>query len=594
MTVKDEILRPERNEMIRRLAKSVREFKKPAILTLIFIVLEAIIETFIPFVTAMMVEKIEAGVDIGEIIKIGLLLVLMAVLSLACGGAAGYTCAKASAGFSRNLRYDLFSKIQTFSFKNIDKFSTSSLITRLTTDVGQVQMAFMMIIRIAVRAPLMLIFSIIMTFVMGGELAWAFIAITIPLSIGLVLIARFALPTFRAVFKKYDKMNESIEENVRGMRVVKGFSREEYEKQKFGAASDAIRRDFTKAERIVAWNSPLMQFCVYANMIVVMLIGSRLVITSGGTAMNVETMSALLTYGMQILMQFMMLSMIFVIMTISAESARRINEVLSEEPTLKNPENPVMTVADGSIDFENVGFKYSENAEAYALSDVNLHIGSGMTVGILGGTGSSKSTLVQLIPRLYDTSTGTVKVGGVDVRDYDMEVLRSSVAMVLQKNVIFSGTIKENLLWGNPNATDEEIVAACKLAQADEFITSFPNGYDSVIEQGGTNVSGGQKQRLCIARALIKKPKIIILDDSTSAVDTKTDALIREGFKSYIPETTKIIIAQRVASVMESDMILVMDGGKIVASGTHDELMNTCDIYKEVYEQQTNGGDFDD
>ena len=580
--------------MIRRLAKSVREFKKPAILTLIFIVLEAVIETFIPFTTAAMVERIEAGVDIGEIIRLGLLLILMAILSLACGGAAGYTCAKASAGFSRNLRYDLFSKIQTFSFKNIDKFSTSSLITRLTTDVGQVQMSFMMIIRIAVRAPLMLIFSIIMTFVMGGKLAWAFIAITIPLSIGLVLIARFALPTFRRVFKKYDKMNESIEENVRGMRVVKGFAREEYEKQKFDAASDAIRRDFTKAERIVAWNSPLMQFCVYANMIVIMFIGSKLVISSGGTVMNVETMSALLTYGMQILMQFMMLSMIYVILTISAESARRINEVLSEEPTLKNPENPVMTVADGSIDFENVGFKYSENAEVYALSDVNLHIRSGMTVGILGGTGSSKSTLVQLIPRLYDTTTGTVKVGGVDVRDYDMDTLRRSVAMVLQKNVIFSGTIKENLLWGNPDATDEEIVAACKLAQADEFINSFPGGYDSVIEQGGTNVSGGQKQRLCIARALIRKPKIIILDDSTSAVDTKTDALIRAGFKSYIPETTKIIIAQRVASVMESDMILVIDGGKIVASGTHDELMKTCDIYKEVYEQQTNGGDFDD
>ena len=580
--------------MIRRLAKSVREFKKPAILTLIFIVLEAVIETFIPFTTAAMVERIEAGVDIGEIIRLGLLLILMAILSLACGGAAGYTCAKASAGFSRNLRYDLFSKIQTFSFKNIDKFSTSSLITRLTTDVGQVQMSFMMIIRIAVRAPLMLIFSIIMTFVMGGKLAWAFIAITIPLSIGLVLIARFALPTFRRVFKKYDKMNESIEENVRGMRVVKGFAREEYEKQKFDAASDAIRRDFTKAERIVAWNSPLMQFCVYANMIVIMFIGSKLVISSGGTVMNVETMSALLTYGMQILMQFMMLSMIYVILTISAESARRINEVLSEEPTLKNPENPVMTVADGSIDFENVGFKYSENAEVYALSDVNLHIRSGMTVGILGGTGSSKSTLVQLIPRLYDTTTGTVKVGGVDVRDYDMDTLRRSVAMVLQKNVIFSGTIKENLLWGNPEATDEEIVAACKLAQADEFINLFPGGYDSVIEQGGTNVSGGQKQRLCIARALIRKPKIIILDDSTSAVDTKTDALIRAGFKSYIPETTKIIIAQRVASVMESDMILVMDGGKIVASGTHDELMKTCDIYKEVYEQQTNGGDFDD
>ncbi len=576
--------------MLKRLAKCIREYKLPTILTLIFIVGEAIIECLIPFITANMVNQIQSGAEIGVILRTGLLLAVMAILSLSCGGIAGYTCAKASSGFAKNLRADLFRKIQTYSFENIDKFSSSSLVTRLTTDVSNVQMAYMMIIRTAIRAPLMFTFSIIMAYRMGGKLATSFVIIIPVLVCGLLLISRKAMPAFRSVFRKYDRLNESIEENVRAMRVVKGFSREDYEKEKFGTAAEEIRKDFTRAERIVALNTPLMQICLNFNMVFVLFVGSRIIVSTGGEALGVGQISGMLTYGMQILMSLMMVSMIYVMLTMSAESMRRIYAVLTEEPTLHNPASPLTEVPDGSVDFENVSFKYSAEADAFALSDINLHIRSGMTVGILGGTGSSKSTLVQLIPRLYDVTEGAVKVGGNDVRSYDIEALREAVAMVLQKNQLFSGTIKDNLRWGNENATDGEIEEACKLAQADEFVRSFPDGYDSWIEQGGTNVSGGQKQRLCIARALIKKPKILILDDSTSAVDTKTDALIRAGFARYIPETTKIIIAQRVSSVQDADLILVLDGGRISAAGTHEELMKTSPIYREVYESQTNGG----
>ena len=574
--------------MLKRLAKCVREYKTYVILTLVFIVAEAVIETMIPFITATLINEIKAGAGMDVIGRYGGLLVIMAVLSLTCGGVAGFTCAKASSGFSKNLRHDIFEKIQTYSFTNIDKFSSSSLVTRMTTDVANVQMAFMMIIRTAIRSPLMLIFSVVMAYIMGGALSTAFVVVIPVLAIGLWFIGRKAMPAFRAVFKKYDCLNESIEENVRGMRVVKGFSREEYEKEKFGTGAENIRGDFTRAERIVALNTPLMQLCMYFNMVFVLIVGSKLAITTD--AIDVGHISAMLNYGMQILMSLMMLSMIYVIITMSTESAKRIIEVLSEESALTSPEGAVTEVRDGSIDFEGVSFKYSEKAKRFALENIDLHIGSGMTVGIIGGTGSSKSSLVQLIPRLYDVTEGSVKVGGVDVRKYDLDTLRNSVAMVLQKNLLFAGTIRENLRWGNANATDEEIREACKLSQADDFVMSFPDGYDTYIEQGGTNVSGGQKQRLCIARALLKKPKILILDDSTSAVDTKTDAMIREGFKTYIPETTKIIIAQRVASVQDADLILVMENGKIESMGKHDELLRTSQIYREVYEQQTNGG----
>ncbi len=576
--------------MLKRLAGYIKEYRTPTVLTLLFIVAEVIIEVFIPFITANLVNKIKAGAEIDVILKIGALLIVMAGLSLCCGGIAGFTCAKASAGFAKNLRKALFHKVQSYSFENIDKFSSASLVTRMTTDVSHVQMAYMMIIRTAVRAPLMLIFCIVMAYVMGGALATSFIVLIPFLTGGLFLVSRKAMPAFRRVFKKYDRMNESIEENVRGMRVVKGFSREEYEKEKFATASENIRWDFTKAERIVALNGPLMQICVNFNMIFVLLVGSRLIIESGGALIDVGEMSAMLTYGMQILIQLMMLSMIYVMLTISSESIRRVVEVLEETPALASPAHAVTEVKDGSIDFDGVSFKYSAKAEKFALANVDLHIRSGMTVGILGGTGSSKSTLVQLIPRLYDVTEGSVKVGGVDVREYDLDTLRGAVAMVLQKNLLFSGTIKENLRWGNPNATDEEIEEACRLAQADGFVQTFPDGYDTMIEQGGTNVSGGQKQRLCIARALLKKPKILILDDSTSAVDTKTDAQIRAGFAKYIPETTKIIIAQRVASVEHADLILVMDNGMISAMGDHAYLLENSEIYREVYTQQTNGG----
>ena len=583
--------------MLKKLAKCVREYKKEAILTLLLMVGEAIIETLIPFVTAtFLINKIqEQGKDLnmGYILAVGGVLVLMAVASLTCGGLAGFTSARASAGFSKNLRHDIFAKIQSFSFGNIDKFSSASLVTRITTDVQNVQMSFMMIIRTAVRSPLMLIFSIAMSAYMGGWLAVTFVIVIPILGGGLYLVSRKAMPAFQRVFKKYDRLNESIEENVRGMRVVKGFSREEYEKEKFANAADSICEDFTRAERIVALNTPLMNFCMYFNMAVVLLLGSFMAINGIG-GVKIGQISALLTYGVQILMSLMMLSMIYVMLTISAQSAKRVCEVLDEVPDMHDPETPITEVKDGSIDFEGVNFKYSAHAQKFALSDIDLHIESGMTVGIIGGTGSSKSTLVQLIPRLYDVTEGSVKVGGVDVREYSIESLRNSVAVVLQKNLLFAGSIKDNLRWGNPDATDEQIEEACRLAQADEFVRSFPDGYDSMIEQGGTNVSGGQKQRLCIARALLKQPKILILDDSTSAVDTKTDAFIRSGFKSYIPTTTKIIIAQRISSVQDADLILVMDNGKIADKGTHEELLKTSTIYREVYEQQTNGGEQDE
>lgn len=575
--------------MFKRLAACIREYKLPTILTLIFIVGEAVIEVFIPFITADMVNQINRGAEMSAIISVGLKLVLMACLSLCCGGLAAYTCSKASTGFAKNLRHDMFANIQDFSFGNIDKFSSSSLVTRMTTDVSNVQMSFMMLIRTAIRSPLMFLFSIIMAYYMGGALATTFVVVVPFLIVGLMIVAKKAMPAFRSVFRKYDRLNESIEENVRGMRVVKGFAREEFEKKKFFDSSESIRKDFTRAERIVAVNNPLMQVCIYFNMAFILTIGSKLIISNRGTTIDVGQLSAMITYGIQILMSLMMLSMIYVMLTMSAESARRICEVLDEKSSLTSPKNAVNTIKDGSIDFDHVSFRYSEKAERDSLSDIDLHIKSGMTVGILGGTGAGKSSLVSLIPRLYDVSNGSVKVGGVDVREYDLEALRDSVAMVLQKNLLFSGTIKDNLRWGSKNATDDEMIEACKLSQADDFVRSFPDGYDTYIEQGGTNVSGGQKQRLCIARALLKKPKILILDDSTSAVDTKTDALIRAGFKKFIPETTKIIIAQRIASVEDADMIIVMEGGKVADVGTHDELMKSSAIYREVYESQKGG-----
>lgn len=580
--------------IIRVLKKSIREYKRDSILTPVLVAFEALVECIIPLMVANLVNRMQNGCDLSVIMRYGVILIIMACFSLLFGALAGIKAANASAGFGKNLRKDLFVAVQNFSFENIDRFSASSLVTRMTTDVTNVQMAYMMIIRTVVRAPLMLIFSLVMGFIMGGRLALIFL-FTIPvLGIGLGLVIRKTMPLFRKVFKKYDNLNNSVQENINGIRVVKSFVREDFEKKKFNEAAEDVCGDFTRAEKILALNNPMMQFCLYVVMIFVLTFGSYLVVNFGGNIIQVGQLSSLLTYSFQILMSLMMLSMIFVMVTISIESCERIVAVLEEKRTISNPENPIYEVNDGSIDFDNVSFKYSKRADRYALENINLHIKSGQTIGVLGGTGSSKTSLVNLISRLYDVTEGEVKVGGVNVKDYDLVTLRDAVSVVLQKNVLFSGSIKENLRWGNKDATDEEIEEACHLACADEFIEQFPDKYDTHIEQGGTNVSGGQKQRLCIARALLKKPKILILDDSTSAVDTKTDAIIRAGFKKFIPETTKIIIAQRVSSVQDADQIIIMNNGSIEAIGTHDELLASNPIYQEVYYSQNKGGEQDE
>ena len=579
--------------MVKTLLKSVRQYKKPSIITPLFMVLEAFCECLIPFIMSQMIkeEALASSGAMGHILKYGSLLLVLAAISLMSGALAGKFAAQASCGFATNLRHDLFYKVQKFSFSNVDKFSTSSLVTRLTTDVTNVQQAYQMCLRIVIRVPLQFLFAIIMSFTINAELAWIFVVIVPVLFILLFSITRVVMPLFRRIFKKYDALNNSVQENVGGIRVVKSFVREEYEKEKFQKAAGEVRDDFTRAEKILALNNPIMTFFINFAAVLISYLGAKAIIDSGtlnGSFVPTE-LSALITYGIQILSACMMFSMVFVMMTMSLESGRRISEVLEENSDIVSPENGVKEVKDGSIRFENVCFKYSEKAGKYALSDIDLDIKSGETVGILGGTGSSKTTFIQLIPRLYDASAGEVFVGGVNVKEYDLDVLRKEVAVVLQKNVLFSGTIKENLRWGDENATDEEIERVCKLAQADEFIRSFPDGYDSYIEQGGTNVSGGQKQRLCIARALLRKPKVLILDDSTSAVDTKTDALIRKAFAEEIPDTTKIIIAQRVASVEHADKIIILDGGKIIACGNHAELMKSSEIYREIYQTQTKG-----
>ena len=576
--------------MIKRLAGSIREYKPQTILTPVFMIGEVSCECVIPLITSKLVNGIQNGCGRELIIQYGLQLLLMAMLSLACGIAAGWFCATASSGFAKNLRHDLYYKVQEYSFANIDRFSTSSLVTRLTTDVSNVQNAFMMMTRMAVRAPLMLIIATVMSIRVGKQLAFVFAGVIPVLGFGLLLMAKKALPLFRAVFKKYDRLNNSVQENVQAMRVVKSFVREDYEIQKLTAASDDVRKDFLKAEKILALNSPLMNFCIAACRILVSYFAAKLIIGSNGTYLGVGSLTSMITYSMQILMSLMMLSMVFVMITMASASAKRICEVLDEQSDLHNPENPVHTVPNGSVDFDNVSFKYSAHAERMALEHIDLHVKAGQTVGIIGGTGSSKTSLIQLISRLYDATEGTVKVGGIDVRDYDLTSLRDQVSVVLQKNVLFSGTIKENLRWGDPNATDEEMLHACQIAHADEFIQTFPDKYDTYIEQGGTNVSGGQKQRLCIARALLKKPKVLIFDDSTSAVDTRTDALIRQALRDEIPDTTKFIIAQRISSVQDADLIVVMDNGKIDGLGTHDELLKTNAIYREVYDSQNRIG----
>ena len=576
--------------MVHELAKSIREYKKSMILTPVFVVGEVIMEAIIPYTIALLVNEIKDGANINTILHYGYILLALAFASLLFGYLAGIKCADASCGFAKNLRKDVFYNIQSFSFSNIDKFSSASLVTRLTTDIQNVQMAFMMLIRTAIRAPLNLIFSFTMAYLMGGKMAVIFLIVIPVLGIGLFTIAKVTIPLFREGFPKFDALNNSIEENIKGIRVVKSFVREDYEQEKLNTASDNIRKIFTKAERILALNNPLMQACMYCTMLFVLYFGSKTIITTNGTALDIGQFSTLLTYSFQILSSLMMLSMIFVMITFSEESALRICEVLKEKSTLTSPASAIKDVKDGSIDFDHVRFKYTKNADRPVLEDIDLHIKSGEVIGIIGGTGSAKSSLVQLIPRLYDVTEGTVRVGKEDVRNYDLTVLRDSVAMVLQKNVLFSGTIADNIRWGNKDASLDEVKHVCHLACADEFIDLMPKGYDTYIEQGGTNVSGGQKQRLCIARALLKKPKILIMDDSTSAVDTKTDALIRKAMREYIPETTKIIIAQRTSSVEDADRIIVMDGGHIDAIGTSEELLKTNKIYQEVYYSQNKQG----
>ncbi|MDD6902442.1 MAG: ABC transporter ATP-binding protein [Candidatus Borkfalkiaceae bacterium] len=574
--------------MLKKLAKCLREYKKDTILTIICMVIEAAMEVLIPLLIAKFGEYVQPGNNLPPntkgMIIVGCLMVGAAIVSLLAGMLGGKFCASASTGFAKNLRRDMYVNVQGFSFSNIDKFSSSSLVTRMTTDITNVQMAFMMLIRMAIRSPLLLIFSIIMSFTIDTTLPVIFFVSVPFLVFGIALITYKALPIFKRLFKRYDAMNESVQENIKGMRVVKAYVREDYESKKFSAVSDDLAKQFTTAERILALNSPIMQVCVQGALLALCYFGAKKALIDG--TINAFSLQSLTTYSFQILMALMMMSMIFVMLVMSLESARRIVEVLDEKSNLTNPENPITEVKNGDVEFDDVSFKYSATAEKFALENVNLKIKSGETVGILGGTGSSKTTLVNLISRLYDVSEGSVKVGDVDVRDYDMEVLRKSVAVVLQKNTLFQGTIKENMRWGNENATDEEIVTACKLAQADEFISQFPNGYDTMIDQGGANVSGGQKQRLCIARALLTNPKVIILDDSTSAVDMKTDALLRAAFRKAIPDTTKIIIAQRVASVMDADKIVIMNNGKIDDVGTHEELLERSEIYREVYTSQ--------
>ena len=572
--------------MIKRLSACIREYRLQTILTPLFMVGEVACECIIPLITSNLVNGIQNGCEMTQIVQYGVQLFLMALLSLACGVASGWFCATASAGFAKNLRHDLYYKVQDYSFANIDRFSASSLVTRLTTDVSNVQNAYMMLIRTAVRAPLMLIIAVIMSIRVGKQLAFVFAAVIPILGFGLAMMVKTATPLFRAVFKKYDRLNNSVQENVQAMRVVKSFVREDYETEKFTAASDDVRKDFLKAEKILALNNPLMQFCISVCRILISYFASRLIIGSNGTYLGVGSLTSMITYSMQILMSLMMLSMVFVMITMASASAKRIVEVLDEKSDLHDPADPIYDVPDGSVDFDHVSFKYSAHAERMALENIDLHVRSGMTVGILGGTGSSKTSLIQLISRLYDATEGTVRVGGIDVREYDLTALRDQVSVVLQKNVLFSGTIKENLRWGDPNATDEEMIRVCKLAHADEFIQTFPDKYDTYIEQGGTNVSGGQKQRLCIARALLKKPKVLILDDSTSAVDTRTDAQIRQAMREEIPGTTKFIIAQRISSVQDADLIVVMENGKIDGMGRHEELLRSNQIYREVYESQ--------
>ena len=572
--------------IMRNLMKSIRDYKPYTVATPLLVLGEVACEMTIPFVTANLIDTIKVGATVDELLPTSGLLVLLAIVSLVFGAAAGITCSHASCGFAKNLRHDLFYKIQTFSFANIDDFSSSSLVTRLTTDITNVQQAFMMMIRIAVRSPLVLVFAFVMAFAMGGSVAMVYLVIIPILGFGLFYIIHLVRPIFSRVFHKYDALNESVEENVSGMRVVKSFVREDYEKSKFANAAQDVCADFTRAEKLLAFNNPMMNICVNGAFVVIIYLGSKIIITTQGQAFDIGQMSSIFTYGFQILMSLMQLSMIFVMVTMADESARRINEVLEATPTIKAPAEPIREVADGSIDFDGVSFKYSARAERQALSGIDLHIKSGETIGIMGGTGSAKSTLVNLIARLYDATEGRVRVGGADVRDYDLDTLRKQVAMVLQKNVLFSGTIAENLRWGDPDATDEEVREAAHLACADEFVDTFPKGYDTWIEQGGSNVSGGQKQRLCIARALLRRPKVLILDDSTSAVDTKTDAKIREGLASYLPDTTKLIIAQRISSVQDADRIIILEGGRIAQIGTHEELLKTSEIYRETFSSQ--------